>query len=113
MSPALFQVAFGLALLSFALNYALGLGLQLGLRWHPRPLHHALYFLTCAGTLAAGVLAALGARPWWPLAALLGLLLLVPRTRPGRADHALLATLIGAGFAGVVWGTALGAGAGL
>lgn len=96
------KVAFGAALVFFGLNYALGVALQLGLRWHPRPLHHALYFLTCASTLGALALSlprpAAGA-----FAALLAALLLVPRTKPGRLDHAALASLIGAGFLLTAW----------
>ena len=94
-----YQSALLVALTVFALNFSLGLSLQLGSRWHPRPLHHALYFLTCAATVTTGLLAFVAAEPWWPLAALLAGLLLVPRSHPGRADHAALAGLIGLGFA--------------
>lgn len=95
--------ALGAALTFFALNFALGLSLQLGSRWHPRVLHHGLYFLTCACTGLALLLAALRGAAWWPLALLLGALLLLARTRPGRADHAGLACALGAGFALTAW----------
>lgn len=91
------------ALTFFALNFALGVSLQLGSRWHPRALHHALYFLTCACTALALVLAWRGAQAWWPFALLLGALLAVPRTHPGKADHALLACALGALFALTAW----------
>ena len=93
------KAAFGAASVFFGLNFALGLSLQLGSRWHPRPLHHGLYFLTCACTGLATLLARRAGTPWWPPAVLGGGLLLVPRTRPGRADHAALACALGAGFA--------------
>lgn len=94
MSPA--TLAFLGALLFFVLNFALGVGLQLGVRLRVRKLHHALYFLTCACT-AVCVLFAEAA--WFVPAALLGALLLMPRTRPGRWSHALLACLIATLFA--------------
>ncbi|ADV66416.1 hypothetical protein [Deinococcus maricopensis] len=98
LTPA--QLAFAAALLFFTLNYLLGLTLQLRLvRVHVRPLHHTLYFLACAATLMAAALAALTRTPWWPPALLLAGMLLVPRTRPGRADHAALATLLAVGYA--------------
>lgn len=64
---------------------ALGLGLQLG-RWRTqRWLHHALFFAVCVGV---GLSAGLGWRSGgWALLPALGALLLMPRTRPGRADH--------------------------
>lgn len=97
------RLALGAALAFFTLNFALGLSLQLGSVWHPRPLHHVLYFLTCACTGLALLLALRAGSAWWPCAALLGALLLFPRTRPGRADHALLACALGAGFALTAW----------
>ncbi len=98
-----YQSALLAALAVFTLNFALGLSLQLGSRWHPRPLHHALYFLTCAATAVTGLLAFVAAMPWWPLAALLAGLLLVPRSHPGRADHAALASVLAVGFALTGW----------
>lgn len=98
-----YQSALLAAMLVFGLNFLLGLSLQLGSRWHPRPLHHALYFLTCACTLAASPLAFWAAEPWWPPLVLLGLLLLTPKTRPGRFDHAALAVVIGLGFGLTAW----------
>ncbi|WP_027482080.1 hypothetical protein [Deinococcus pimensis] len=95
--------AFAAALLFFTLNFALGLSLQLGSRWHPRPLHHVLYFLTCASTALALLLTWRAHGPWiWP-AALLAALLTVPRTRPGRTDHAALACVLAAGFLLTAW----------
>lgn len=93
------KLAFSAALAFFALNFALGLSLQLGARLHVRPLHHALYFLTCASTAACALFAILADRAWWWPGLLLGALLLVPFTKPGRANHALLACLVGVGFA--------------
>lgn len=63
----------------------LGLGLQRG-RWKVvRWLHHVLFFAVCAG---AGLSALLAWRSGgWLLLPALGALLLMPRTRPGRADH--------------------------
>ncbi len=94
------NAAFTAALTFFGLNFALGLSLQFGARWHVRWLHHALFFLTCACTALTLVLGWASGRTWWPLAVLLLALLLVPRTRPGRADHALLACVIGLGYLG-------------
>ena len=70
----------------------LGLGLSLQLGWRrdspgkrlARWPHHALFFAVCAGVLVSAGLA--GRRGLWLLPALL-LLLTMPRTRPGRADH--------------------------
>ncbi len=97
------RAAFGAALTCFALNFALGLSLQLGSRWHPRALHHTLYFLTCTCTGLTLLLSLVRGAAWWPLAALLGALLVMGRTRPGRADHAGLACMLGAGFALTAW----------
>ncbi|PYE54573.1 hypothetical protein DES52_105213 [Deinococcus yavapaiensis KR-236] len=93
------KLAFAAALAFFVLNFALGMSLQLGAKFHVRPLHHALYFLTCASTFACALFASLASRAWWWPALLLGALLLVPSTKPGRGDHALLACLVGVGFA--------------
>lgn len=98
------KAALTAALVLFGLNFALGVSLQLGSRWHVRWLHHALYTLTCLSTALAALLAWRHGSPWWPLALVLAALLLVPRTHPGRADHALLACAIGAGFALSTWG---------
>lgn len=64
---------------------ALGLGLQLG-RWRTqRGLHHVLFLAVCVGAGLSALLA------WhsggWALLPALGALLLMPRTKPGRADH--------------------------
>lgn len=65
----------------------LGLGLQRR-RWRvARVWHHGLFFAVCAGTvLSLGLAYRAGTGAWglWPA---LGLLLTMPRTRPGRADH--------------------------
>ncbi|AFZ67297.1 hypothetical protein Deipe_1778 [Deinococcus peraridilitoris DSM 19664] len=90
-------------MLLFALNFALGVSLQFGSRWHPRPLHHALYLLTCLSTVLALALAWKEGHSGTLLLLLVTLLLLVPRTHPGRADHALLATLIGALYVLTAW----------
>lgn len=64
----------------------LGLGLSLQLGWRrdlARWPHHALFFAVCVGTaLSAGL-----SRRGWALLPALALLLLMPRTRPGRAGH--------------------------
>lgn len=97
------NAAFAAALLFFVLNFALGLSLQLGSRWHVRPLHHTLYFLTCACTALTVLLALRAGGPWGWAAALLAGLLTVPRTRPGRADHAALASVLAVGFLVTAW----------
>lgn len=85
----------------------LGLSLQLGWRGVRRRVHHLLFFLVSAGTLlAAGLAWRDGARAWALLPAL-ALLLSMPRTRPGRADHWQRALLGAAAFlcgALVAWG---------
>ena len=104
LTPA--QAAFSVALLFFTLNYLLGVTLQLRVvRRHVRPLHHALYFLACAATLTTAALTLLHGQAWWPSALLLAGMLLVPRTHPGRADHAILATLLTLGYALPAWVT--------
>lgn len=80
----------------------LGLSLQLGWRRDlARWPHHALFFAVCAGVLVAGLLA--GLRGLWLLPAL-ALLLTMPRTKPGRADHWQRALLCAAAFGLGVWG---------
>lgn len=81
---------------------ALGLSLQLGGRRRTaRWVHHALFFAVCAGVGLSGVLT--GGRGLLLLPAL-ALLLLMPRTRPGRAGHWRLALLCAAAFAAGAWG---------
>ncbi|EYB69758.1 hypothetical protein DEIPH_ctg002orf0087 [Deinococcus phoenicis] len=93
-----------------ALLLLLGLRLQVGgrrgapgarlARWP----HHALFFAVCVGVLlSAGLSAWAGARGWALLPAL-ALLLLMPRTRPGRADHWRLALVCAAAFGLGLWG---------
>ncbi|BDP40958.1 hypothetical protein DAETH_09270 [Deinococcus aetherius] len=79
----------------------LGLGLQLGWRLTARWVHHALFFVVCVGAGLSGVLS--GPRGLALLPAL-GLLLLMPRTRPGRAGHWRLALLCAAAFGAGMWG---------
>ncbi|GGM04484.1 hypothetical protein [Deinococcus aerophilus] len=70
----------------------LGLSLQLGWRaGASRAPHHALFFGVCVGTLVALALSGWAGGRWWALLPALGLLLLMPRTRPGRAGHWRLA----------------------
>jgi len=97
MSPHHLALLITAALLSALL--ALGLSLQLGWRRDAaRWPHHALYFLTCAGTLLSlGLAWRAGSAAWALLPALL-LLLSMPRTRPGRADHWQRALLGAAAF---------------
>ncbi len=76
----------------------LGLSLQLGWRaGASRAPHHALFFAVCAGTLLAVALSVHAGERGWALLPALALLLLMPRTRPGRAGHWRLA--LGCAFA--------------
>lgn len=85
-----------------ALLLLLGLSLQLGWRRDlARWPHHALFFAVCAGVLVAGLLA--GLRGLWLLPAL-ALLLTMPSTKPGRANHWQRALLCAAAFGLGVWG---------
>lgn len=88
----------------------LGLGLRLQLARGPaRPTyvrwpHHALFFAVCAGLLLSLWLCWRAGGRYQGLLPALALLLLMPRTRPGRAGHwrlALAAAL--AYFAGMWW----------
>ncbi|WP_339095847.1 hypothetical protein ACINK0_13210 [Deinococcus sp. VB343] len=82
----------------------LGLGLSLQVGWRTdlaRWPHHALFFAVCVGTLLSGLLA--GRRGLWLLPALL-LLLSMPRTRPGRADHWQRALACALAFGVGLWG---------
>lgn len=86
---------------------ALGLSLQRGLhggRPVSRLWHHALFFAVCAGTALCGGLAWLAGARGWALLPALGLLLLMPRTRPGRANHWRLALGCAAAFGLGAWG---------
>ncbi|MFC4639636.1 hypothetical protein [Deinococcus hohokamensis] len=75
----------------------LGVSLQLGwthgrqgralARWP----HHALFFLVVLGTAVSALLAARAGDRAWALLPALGLLLAMPRTRPGQAGHWRLA----------------------
>lgn len=90
-----------------ALLMGLGLSLQLGRPGPPRRArwpHHALYFAVCAGVLLSGVLAALAGARWWALLPALGLLLAMPRPRPGSPAHWRLALACAAAFVVGAWG---------
>lgn len=66
----------------------LGLSLQLGWRRDmTRWPHHALFFAVCVGLLVSVVLTGLAGARWWALLPALALLLSMPRTKPGRANH--------------------------
>lgn len=100
-----------LLLLTGALLAALlSLGLSLQRRWWAgvggAP-HHVLFFLVCAGvTISAGLAWRAGAAAWALLPALI-LLLSMPSTRPGRADHWQRALACAAAFltgALIAWG---------
>ncbi|MEF2279708.1 hypothetical protein V3W47_15540 [Deinococcus sp. YIM 134068] len=80
---------------------ALGLSLQRGWRLPARWPHHALFFVVCVGVAISGVLSGLRGLALLPA---LGLLLLMPRTRPGRADHWRLALGCAGAFAVGLWG---------
>lgn len=87
LHPALLLTGALLAALS-----ALGLSLQLGWRRNaPRRPHHLLFFAVCAGLVVCLALALAAGERWWALLPALTLLLLMPRTRPGRAGHWRLA----------------------
>ena len=107
MSPHHLALLITATLLSALL--ALGLSLHLGWRRDAaRWPHHALFFLTCAGTLHSLGLAWRAGAAAWALLPALALLLSMPRTRPGRADHWQRALLSAAAFtAGALtaWGT--------
>lgn len=102
-----FHAAVSGTLVVLALLMTLGFSLQR--RWWAgvgRWPHHALYLLTCLGTLACAALAGGAGRAWWPFVTLLALLLGMSRTRPGRPGHWRLAVLVAAAWAGVacrVW----------
>ncbi|MBZ9751318.1 hypothetical protein K7W42_10620 [Deinococcus sp. HMF7604] len=84
---------------------ALGVQLQRGHRLgRARWLHHALFFAVCVGTALSGTLAVLSGAFGWALLPALALLLTMPRTRPGRADHWQRALACAAAFAVGVWG---------
>ena len=90
-----------------ALLMGLGLSLQLGYgRGRARWPHHALFFAVCAGVLVSGVLAALAGRRWWALLPALGLLLAMPRPRPGSPAHWRLALACAVAFVVGAWGAA-------
>lgn len=85
----------------------LGLRLQLGLGGVQRRVHHLLFFLVSAGTLLAAALAWRDGARVWALLPALALLLSMPRTRPGRADHWRRALVCAAAFltgALIAWG---------
>lgn len=94
------------ALLLLAL-LLLGTSLQLGwrhdcVRWP----HHALFFAVCAGVAVCLMLALRAGQRWWALLPVLGLLLSMPRTRPGRANHwqrALMSAVVFALGVLLVW----------
>lgn len=76
-----------LLLTGLALTTLLGLGLALQRGWRrdlARWPHHVLFLAACVGTVLSGVLAGQRGLALLPT---LGLLLTMPRTRPGRADH--------------------------
>lgn len=82
----------------------LGLSLQLGWRlwWRHSGVrwpHHALFFLVCAGTLLGTFLSWRAGERWWALLPALLLLLSMPRTQPGRANHWQRALLVALAFA--------------
>ena len=97
------NAAFLLAFVLFALNFALGVSLQLGVRWRARIVHHVLYFGVCASLGVSLLLALLAGASWWAQGTLLVAMLLMPSTHPGRADHALLACAVGVGFTLTAW----------
>lgn len=96
--PALLLTA---ALLSALL--ALGLSLQRGRRPVSRLWHHVLFFAVCAGVVLSLLLAWWAGARGWVLLPALALLLTMPRTRPGRADHWRLALACAAAFGLGMW----------
>lgn len=79
-----------LLLTALLLTLLLMLGLSLQLRWRrdrTRWPHHALFFMVCAALVGAmGLVMRAGGR-WWALLPALALLLSMPRTQPGKANH--------------------------
>ncbi|MFC4427418.1 hypothetical protein [Deinococcus navajonensis] len=83
---------------------AFGLSLQLGRgRRRARWPHHALYFLVVVGTALSALLAAVDGGRGWALLPALGLLLTMPRTRPGQAGHWRLALLCALAYTLGAW----------
>ncbi|MBB5235157.1 hypothetical protein [Deinococcus budaensis] len=74
------------ALLLLAL-LGVGLGAQSRRLRLARALHHGLFFAVCAGVVASAGLAYRAGAWAGALLPALGLLLSMPLTRPGRADH--------------------------
>lgn len=90
------------ALLAVVLT--LGLGLQLR-RWQTaRSWHHALYFAVVVGVALATALAWRAGVAWLWLLPALGLLLLMPLTKPGHRNHWALALACAAAFGVGAWG---------
>nr|WP_026332228.1 hypothetical protein [Deinococcus apachensis] len=83
---------------------ALGLSLQRGRRGIPRVTHHALFFAVCVMVGLAAFLSLRAGTRGWALLPTLGLLLLMPRTQPGRAAHWRLALVCAAAFGLGAWG---------
>ncbi|GGO23298.1 hypothetical protein [Deinococcus humi] len=98
------HVALVLTGLLLAALSLLGLSLQVGWRRDAaRWPHHALFFIVCAGVLICGALAFAVGQRWWALLPALALLLLMPRTRPGRAGHWRLALVCAFAYAVGAW----------
>lgn len=77
----------------------LGLSLQMGWRRdQTRWPHHALFFLVCVALLFTVLLTGRAGERWWALLPALLLLLSMPRTRPGRANHWQRAALVALTF---------------
>lgn len=84
---------------------ALGLSLQRGRgRRVPRVTHHALFFAVCVSVGLTALLSGRAGTRGWALLPALGGLLLMPRTRPGRAGHWRLALACAAAFGLGAWG---------
>lgn len=94
-------LAFRLGLGLYALNLALGVGVQFRVvstrrvRW----VHHVLYGLVFAGASLAALTGLLARARVWPLALTLVALAAMPRLPGGARRHALAAVLGGVGYA--------------
>ncbi|QFP77323.1 hypothetical protein [Deinococcus sp. AJ005] len=83
------------------------LGLSLQLDWRrgaSRRPHHLLFFAVCAGVVICLALALAAGQRWWGLLPALALLMLMPRTRPGRAGHWRLALACALAYGLGAWG---------
>lgn len=92
-----------LALLALGLSLQRGWKARNGGRDRVRWPHHALFFLVVLGTALSALLSGRAGARGWALLPALGLLLAMPRTRPGQAGHWRLALLCALAYALGAW----------